>query len=98
MASDYIEASSESISGVEREIQAAAEGYKTSLKRLENLIGEITSGDIQGDPANDLLNKFQAKQETFSKLAKTLDEAEEFMGGQGTKFNNMIGDLSAGMR
>ena len=69
-----------------------------SLARLTSLIEEITSGDIQGDPANDLLQKFQAKQDTFNKLTQTIEEAEGYMGLQTTKFGNMIGDLKSGMK
>lgn len=76
----------------------AGEEYKSCLSRLTNLINEITRGDIQGDPATDLLNKFQAKEAVFKGLAQTIDEAEEYMGLQTTKFTSMIGDLESGMR
>ena len=66
--------------------------------KITSLIEEITSGDIQGDPANDLLQKFQAKQDTFNKLTQTIEEAEGYMGLQTTKFGNMIGDLKSGMK
>ena len=78
--------------------QTAGEGYKKNLAKLTNLVEEITSGDIQGDPAQDLLQKFQAKEDTFKKLADTIDEAEGYMGMQTTKFTGMIGDLKSGMK
>ena len=79
-------------------MQTAGEGYKKNLAKLTNLVEEITSGDIQGDPAQDLLQKFQAKEDTFKKLADTIDEAEGYMGMQTTKFTGMIGDLKSGMK
>ena len=79
-------------------MQTAGEGYKKNLARLTSLVEEITSGDIQGDPAQDLLQKFQAKEDTFKKLADTIDEAEGYMGMQTTKFTGMIGDLKSGMK
>ena len=79
-------------------LQTAGDGYINNLEKLTNLITEITSGDIQGDPASDLLAKFQAKEETFNNLAKTINEAEEYMGMQTTKFGSMIGDLKEGMK
>lgn len=79
-------------------LETAGQEYKSNLARLTNLIEEITSGDIQGDPANDLLAKFQAKQDNLNKLAKTIEEAEGYMGLQTTKFGTMIGDLKSGMR
>ena len=79
-------------------MQTAGEGYKKNLAKLTNLVEEITSGDIQGDPAQDLLQKFQAKEDIFKKIAETIDEAEGYMGMQTTKFGNMIGDLKSGMK
>ena len=86
------------LNALKNALETAGQEYKSSLARLTNLIEEITSGDIQGDPANELLQKFQAKQETFNRLAQTIEEAEGYMGLQSTKFGNMIGDLKAGMK
>ena len=69
----------EALNDLRNALETAGEDYKNKLSRLQNLINEITSGDIQGDPANDLLQKFQAKEETFKRLAQTIDEAEEYM-------------------
>ncbi len=78
-------------------LETAGEDYKNKLARLQNLINEITSGDIQGDPANDLLAKFQAKEDVFKGLAQTIDDAEEYMGMQKTNFNSLIESLSSSM-
>ena len=86
------------LNALKNALETAGQEYKSSLARLTNLIEEITSGDIQGDPANDLLQKFQAKQDTFNKLTQTIEEAEGYMGLQTTKFGNMIGDLKSGMK
>ena len=79
-------------------LETAGQEYKNSLARLTNLIEEITSGDIQGDPATDLLNKYQAKQETLNNITKTIEEAEGYMGLQTTKFTSMISDLQSTMK
>lgn len=86
------------LNSLKNALQTAGQEYKQSLARLTNLIEEITSGDIQGDPANDLLAKFQAKRDTLNRLTQTIEEAEGYMGLQTTKFGNMIGDLKSGMR
>lgn len=86
------------LNALKNALETAGQEYKSSLARLTNLIEEITSGDIQGDPANDLLQKYQAKQDTFNKLTQTIEEAEGYMGLQTTKFGNMIGDLKSGMK
>ena len=79
-------------------LETAGTEYKNNYARLQNLISEITSGDIQGDPANDLLAKFQAKDETFKSLQQTIDEALEYMGAQKQAFTGMISDLSSTMK
>ena len=88
----------EALNALKNALATAGEEYKSSLSRLTNLITEVTSGDIQGDPATDLLQKFQAKEETLNKLAETIDEAEGYLGMQTTSFTNMIGDLKSGMK
>ncbi len=88
----------EALNDLRYAIRTAGQAFKMNLARLTNLIEEITSGDIQGDPANDLLAKFQAKQETFDNLRKTIEDAEEYVGLQTTKFGQMIGDLKHGMK
>ncbi len=86
------------LSDLKNALETAGEDYKRDFAKLKNLISEITSGDIKGDPATDLLNKFQAKEETFNNLAKTIDDAEEYMGMQKESFTQMISDLSSGMK
>lgn len=88
----------QALNDLKNALATAGESYKKNLTRLTNLISEITSGDIQGDPANDLLQKYQAKEDVLNKIAQTIDEAESYMGMQTTKFTNMIGDLKSGMK
>jgi uncharacterized protein YukE len=96
MASIHVDEAA--LNALKNALETAGQEYKQSLARLTSLIEEITSGDIQGDPANDLLQKYQAKQDTFNKLTQTIEEAEGYMGLQTTKFGNMIGDLKSGMK
>jgi len=86
----------EALKTLKNALETAGQEYKSNLARLTNLIEEITSGDIQGDPANDLLAKFQAKQDTLNKITQTIEEAEGYMGLQTTKFNTMVGDIKSG--
>ena len=93
-----INVSEDALNALRHALETAGQDYKDSLARLTNLIQEITSGDIQGDPATDLLNKFNAKQETLNNITKTIEEAEQYMGMQTTKFTSMIGDLKSTMK
>ena len=86
------------LSDLKNALETAGEDFKSNYARLKSLISEITSGDIQGDPATDLLNKFQAKEDVFNKVAETIDDAEEYMGLQKQSFSQMISDLSSGMK
>ncbi len=74
-------------------LATAGEEYKENLARLTNLIEEITRGDIQGDVADDLLEKFRAKEDDFKSLQRVIDEVEEKVGAKGKDFTTMIEDL-----
>ena len=74
-------------------LENAGENYKQNLVKLTNLINVITSGDIQGDPATDLLNKFREKQDAFNALAEEIDKAERYVGIQQVGFSEMISEL-----
>ncbi len=87
-----------SLNDLRKALETAGESYKQNLSRLQNLINEITSGDIKGDPADDLLAKFQAKENTFKAIQQTIDEAEGYIGTQKTKFTSLISDLSSSMK
>lgn len=79
-------------------LETSGQDYKSKLASLTVLIEEITSGDIQGDPADDLLSKYQAKQDVFKGLLQTIEDAEEYMGIKGKKFNGMLSDLKSTMK
>ena len=95
MATIHVE--EEALTTLKNALATAGEDYKNKLARLTSLIEEITRGDIQGDPANDLLQKYQAKEDTLKKIAETIDEAEGYLGMRTTAFTNMLGDLKSGM-
>lgn len=83
---------------LEKALDTAGAKYKADLDKLGKLIESITSGAITGDPAKDLLSKYQAKQDAFNELAKTIDEAKGYIEGQKNAFTNMIDDLKTGMQ
>ena len=83
----------EGLIDLKKALETAGEEYKENLARLTNLIEEITKGDIQGDPATDLLNKYNDKVEAFNALAEEIDKAEKYAGAKGKKFTEMIDDL-----
>ena len=88
----------EALNYLKNALQTAGENYRNNLSRLTNLINQITSGSIKGDPADDLLAKYEAKRDFFNKVQDTIDEAEEYMGIKKGTFGNMIGDLKSGMK
>lgn len=98
MAGGTIHVDEAALADLRDALTTAGEDYKSDLARLTALIQEITSGDIQGDPANDLLAKYNAKEDTFKRLANTIDEAQEYMGIQTQKFGSMISGLQSGMK
>ena len=90
---DRIHVEESALNELRNALQTAGEEYKEQLAKLTNLIDEITSGDIKGDPADDLLAKFRAKQDDFNSLARTIEDAQEKVGVKGSDFTSMITDL-----
>ncbi len=88
----------EALNFLKNALQTAGEDYRDKLSRLTSLVSQITSGSIKGDPATDLLGKFEAKRDFFNRVLRTIEEAEDYMGIKKGTFNNMIGDLKSGMR
>ena len=88
----------EALESLKNCLATAGEQYKANLAKLTSLIEEITKGDIQGDPANDLLNKFNSKQSDFNSVAEEIDKAEEYSGVKGRDFATMISDLKNNFR
>ena len=86
------------LNALKNAIGTAGESYKRNLTRLNNLMSEITSGDIQGDLATQLLKKFEEKKEVFNGLARTIDDAAEYMGMQTTKFGTTMSSTMSGMK
>jgi hypothetical protein len=95
---DSIRVDESALADLKSAIGTAGESYKSNLLKLNSLIDEITRKDIQGQPAKDLLDRFNAKKDTFDKLAQTIDDAESYMGIKKTKFTDMIGSLSSNMK
>ena len=95
---DTIHVEEQALSDLRNALETAGEDYKANLARLQSLINEITSGDITGDPAEDLLKKFQDKETIFRGLAETIDKAEENMGIKKQKFSETMDNLQTSMR
>ena len=87
---ERIHVEEEALTELKQALETAGENYKSEIARLTNLMDEITSGDIQGDPADDLLAKFRAKEEDFKSLATAIEQAQEYAGVKGTSFKDMI--------
>ena len=97
MAEQIIKVNEESLNNLKNAIMNAGQEYKRNLASLINLIDEVASGDIQGDLADELVTKFRDKEDSLRGVLKTIEDAEDYMGLQTTKFGTMIGDVKSGM-
>lgn len=93
-----ISVSDEVLVNVIKPMTDAVENYLENYKRLTNLINEITNGNITGDPATQILNKYNAKEETFKNLYKSLEEANTYLQEQKNKFGTMMSSLESSFR
>lgn len=95
---DSIKVDEEALERLKNALQTAGESYKSNFARLGNLIEQITKGDIQGNPATELLTKFKNKEQTFRNVEKAINDAEEYTGVKKSDFVQRIEDISSGMR
>ena len=90
---DAIRVNSADLKKVAADTDTALTAYKTNYSKLTAVIQEITNGGFKGELANDFLNKYDAKKDTFDGITKTLDTAEEYLTRQGTNFEKMMADV-----
>jgi len=95
---ETIKVDSEGLERFRKVLAEAGEQYKEELKNLERLVNEVVSGDIVGETAEDLRNKYLEKRRIFTALANIIDDAENYAGVQGRKFQSTISDITSGQR
>lgn len=95
MSAGQIKVDEQSLKQLRNALETAGEEYKHNLAKLTSLMDQITNGDIKGNPADELLNKYRAKEAMFKGVATTIDEAEEYVGLKNKKFSDMIGNISS---
>lgn len=93
-----ISVSDEVLVNVIDSMTTATESYMENYKKLTNLMNEITNGDITGDPATQILNKYNEKEETFKNLYNSLETASGYMTDQKNKFGSMMSSLESSLR
>lgn len=88
----------EALVNLKNEFGTAGENYKANYNRLTNLIKEITSGHIQGDAANELLQKYEEKQEYFQKIYEVINSTQDYTNTRTEQFVNDMDSLMRNMR
>lgn len=96
MGNSTIVVSEGALNKLKNAIATAGKDYKENLAKLRALMEEITNGDIQGDLATELMNKFQARKDDFDQIQKMIDDAEDYMGMKGTQFNTTVSNIQSG--
>ncbi len=90
---DIVKVNEESLDRLRDALRTAGENFKSNLSKLEFLMDEITSGDIQGEIATEFLNKFKNKEAVLKNIERTINNAEDYTSNKLNKFNNLVGNL-----
>lgn len=90
-----IQADSASLAKLKEAFATAGKDYQNKLDQLTDLIGEITNGDIQGDPATQLKAKYEEKIANFDALRDAIKKAESHMEAEETEFKRVMTDLES---
>lgn len=83
---------------LQNNIETAADEYQTNYRRLANLMSEITRGDIQGEPADDLLKKFEEKKGDFEAISNEIDTILDYIKNKYDEFEITKSEVSGGFR
>ena len=71
--------------------------YLNNLTRLDNIINQITRGDITGDIADEIKRKYEAKKVQFDNLKRTINEADEYLGIKRNKYEKTLSETLSDM-
>ncbi|MBQ3307974.1 MAG: hypothetical protein IJG68_07280 [Bacilli bacterium] len=93
-----VRADEKSLNDLKNALMGAGEDYREKLAKVTAVVTGITSGSISGDPATDLVNKFEAKRDFLNRVLNTINEAEDYMGIKKGGFQNMMSELKSGMK
>ena len=74
-------------------LSTAGEEYLASYQKFSNLMDNIKKGTITGQPADRIYELYEAKRSTFDGVARTIEEAKNYMGMKNTQFGDMVHDL-----
>ena len=74
------------------------DNYKENYGKLTKLIEEITSGHIQGDPADELLKKYNDKKESFNKILELIEGTQVYLSGRTDQFIEDVTTLMTNMQ
>lgn len=77
---------------------SAGEKYKSNYSRLSTLIREITSGHIKGNPADELLKKYEEKKDAFDQVYKMINSTQEYLSGRTGQFISDMDELMDDMQ
>ncbi len=91
---DRIHVEPAALDELKRVLSESGENYKSNLKKLKNFISEITRGDIEGPVADALVTRFQDREADFKAIADAIDAADEKVGIKGTKYTEMVDELT----
>ena len=96
MGNSTIIVSDSALGQLKNAIATAGKDYKENYARLRALMDEITNGDIQGDLANELKSKFDARRDDFDAIQKVIDDAEDYMGMKTSQFQTTTSNIQSG--
>jgi uncharacterized protein YukE len=84
----------DALNELKKGIATSGDQYERSLAKLDSLIEEIVSGDIQGEAADTFKAKYDSKKEDFNKLRNALEEAKRVLGLRTEDFTNMMDEVN----
>lgn len=84
----------DALNELKKGIATSGEQYERNLEKLDSIVEEIISGDIQGEVADTFKAKYDSKKDDFNKLKNALEEAKQVLGLRTEDFVNMMDEVN----
>ena len=98
MSNGVIKVDEASLNAFRNSFKKAGDSYMTQLKGLTAFIEEVTKGHIQGDPAIQILNKYNEKKAVFKNILDIIDEGYGYMGLKTKDFSQTLSNIKGSMK
>ena len=96
--SNRVSVDSQDLSALETSLETAGSEFVENYKKLVVIMEDITNGNIKGELATTILEKFENKKPDLDKLKEEIETAREYAKDKGAKLNAVTDSIVSLLR